>query len=158
VERDRLDGAITLHSYAATAETKRAMDLTFDILHRFAEEGISADQLAAARTYIKATYPPENLQTAGQLADVLGELELYGLGREEIDGLFAQIDAVTLQQANRVLRRYYGRSKPVVVLIGRAGQLRQQMRGYAPAMAEASVVEPGFLRAAQGEPTSESKR
>ena len=157
-EQDRLNGAITLHTYTGTADTKRAIDLALQVLRGFAKAGVSADQLAGARTYIESSYPPDNLQTAAQLADILGELELYGLGREEIDGLFARLDAVSLEQANRVLKRYYAGIAPVLVLIGRAQQVRQQVGGYSPGIAEASIAEPGFLRQFQDEPASNSKR
>ena len=157
VEQDRLNGAITLHSDTATADTKRAIALSLDVLRRFTKEGVSAGQLAAARTYLKAAYPPENLQTAGQLADLLGELELYGLGRDEIDGLFARLDAVSIKEANRVLRHYSG-AEPVLVVIGRAQELRQQVRDYASTIVEASITEPGFLDLARDERVSNSRR
>lgn len=158
VEQDRLNGAITLHSSTATADTERAIALSLDVLRRFTKEGVSAGQLAAARTYLKAAYPPENLQTAGQLADLLGELELYGLGRDEIDGLFARLDTVTIKEANRVLRRHYSGAGPVLVLIGRAQELRRQVRGYGATMTEASITDPGFLDLAQDERVSNSRR
>ncbi len=144
IEQDRLNGAIAVHSYTATADTKRALDLALAVLGRFAKTGVTADQLAAARTYIEAGYPPDHLQTADQLADLLGELELYGLGRDEIDGLFARLDAVTLDRANRVLKRYYTGAAPVLVLIGRADRVRPQVRCYADLMMEASIAQPGF--------------
>jgi zinc protease len=106
---------------------------------------VSADQLAAARAYIEAKYPPDNLQASGQLADILGGLELYGLGRDEIDGQFGRIDAVTVADANRVLKRYYDGTMPVLVLIGRAQQIREQVRGYTDNIIEVSITEPGFL-------------
>jgi predicted Zn-dependent peptidase len=159
VQEDRLRGAITLHtSMATTMDTPRAIDLVLAVLHRFTKEGVSAEQVATARAYIKATYPPEHLQTAGQLADLLGELELYGLGRDEVDGLFARLDSVTVGQSNRVLKKYFAASDPVMVLIGQSEQLRWQISHYAQTAWEASISEPGFPRAIQTERLSRSKR
>ncbi len=158
IEEDRLRGAITLHSYTATADTRRAIDLALAVLHRFVKEGVSAAQLATARTYIEAAYPPDHLQTAGQLAHLLGELELYGLGPDEIDGLFARLDAVTVPQANRVLKKYLSPPHPVIVMIGQGEQLRRQLHAIAPAITETSVAEPGFPRQAQSDRVSRSVR
>jgi zinc protease len=157
-QEDRLRGAITLHSYTATADTKRAVDLALEVLHRFAKDGVSAGQLATARRYIKATYPLEHLQTAGQLADVIDELELYGLGRDEIDGLFARLDAVTVRQANRTLKKYFAVKDPVIVLIGEAERLRREVGGHAYHSWEASIADPGFPPQIHGGRISRSKR
>ncbi len=146
VEEDRLAGAITLYSYTATADTKRAIDLALGIVREFAREGISAGQLRTAKTYIEAAYPPDNLQTSAQLADLLGELELYGLGRGEIDRLFARLEAVTLVDANRVLRKYFLGKDPVLVLIGQAPRIRAQLRSRVPRLTEVSISRPGFPR------------
>ena len=158
LEQDRLNGAIELYSYTATANTKRTIDLALGVLRAFAKEGISADQLATARRYIKAAYPPDNLQTAAQLATLLADLELYGIGRDEVDSLFARLDDVTLKDANRVLKRYYEGKQPVLVLIGEAQQIRPQVRGYAPVLMEASISDPGFQRQSQKAPAANSRR
>lgn len=158
VQEDRLRGAITMHSYTATADTRRAIDLLFEVLHRFTRDGVSADQLATARAYIKASYPAEHLQTAAQLAALISELELYGLGPDEVDGLFVRLDAVTLAQANSVLKKYFAVEDPVMVLIGQADQLRAQFSGYSHATFEAPVAEPGFPAYPQGDRTREQGR
>jgi zinc protease len=148
VDEDRLAGAITLYSYTATPDTKRAIDLALGIVRQFARQGISADQLRTAKTYIEAEYPPDNLQTAGELADLLGELELYGLGRGDVDRLFARLEGVTLRDANRVLRRYYLGKDPVLVLIGQAPRIRAQFNGFATRLTQVSISRPGFPRPA----------
>ena len=158
VQEDRLPGAITLHSYTATADTRRAIDLALAVLHGFVKEGVTAAQLAAARTYIEAEYPPDHLQTAGQLAHLLADLELYGLGREEIDGLFARLDAVTVAQAKRVLKKYYSPPHPVIVMIGRAEQIQGQVRTLARSVTEASITEPGFPPQGQAGRSSTANR
>lgn len=79
-------------------------------------------QPAAVRT--------ETLQTADQLAVILGELELYGLGRDEVDNFFA--------------RKYYKRDNPTYVLLGNAAKIRGAAGKYAPKLVEISVIQPGF--------------
>ena len=82
-------------SYTQTDTTERAIDLALDVLKRLRENGITAEQLASAKAYVEGMFPPDRLETSAQLAAAVGELELFGLDRGEIDGLFARIDGVT---------------------------------------------------------------
>jgi predicted Zn-dependent peptidase len=93
---------------------------------------------------VKGTYPPARLQTADQLAVILGDLELYGLGRDEVDDLFARIDAVTLEQANAAARRYYKPDHLTFVLLGNAAKIREAAGKYAPKVVEVAVSKPGL--------------
>ena len=81
VDFARLTGALYITSYTKTETTERAIDLAIDVLKRLREKGITAEQLASAKAYTKGTYPPRTVQTSDQIATVLGELELFGLGR-----------------------------------------------------------------------------
>ena len=80
------------------------MDLALTLLRRLREKGVTAEQLASAKQYLKGTYPADRLETPDQLVDILSEIELYDLNRGEVDDLFARIDAVTLEGANEVIR------------------------------------------------------
>jgi zinc protease len=148
VEEDRMAGAITIYSYTATANTKRTIDLTLRILRTFAGRGITAQQLQTAKTYIEASYPSDNLQTSGELADLLGDMSLYGLGRNDVDRLFARMNRVTVAEANRVLRKYFYQKPPVLVLIGQAREVRAEFDGRYPRITEVSIDRPGFPRPA----------
>src|ERR1035438_7346584 len=106
VQMSRLDGAITINSYTKTDTTAQAIDLALQVLKGLGDKGISADQLASVKAYVKGFYPTNTMETADQVAAVLGEMEIFGLGRDEVDQFFARVDAVTLEQANAVARKY----------------------------------------------------
>jgi predicted Zn-dependent peptidase len=144
VENARLTGAIFVSTYTRTDSTARAIDLALDVMRRIREKGLTAEQLASAKAYVKGTFAPNRLQTADQIAAVLGEMELFGLGRDETDSFFARVDAVTLDQANEVARRYYGPDNLAFVLVGSAAKIRESVAKYAPKMTERSVTEAGW--------------
>ncbi len=104
-----MTGAIYISTYTKTETTEKAIDMALDVLKRLREKGITAEQLTSVKAYMKGNYPTRTLQTSDQIATVLGEMELYGLGRDEVDQFFARVDAVTLEQANEVVRKYYAR-------------------------------------------------
>jgi len=130
VEMNRLTGAIYISSYTKTETTARAVDLALEVLKRLHDKGITAEQLASAKAYVKGTYAPNRLQTSDQIANVLAEMELYGLGRDEVDQYFQRIDAVTLEQANAVIKKYYGTENLTFVLLGNAAKIRDAAAKY----------------------------
>jgi predicted Zn-dependent peptidase len=84
------------------------------------------------------------LQTADQIATVLGEMELFGLDRDEVDQFFPRVDAVTLAQINEVARRYYRSDNLTFVLLGNASKIREAAAKYGPTVTERSVKQPGW--------------
>ncbi|HEV2447089.1 MAG TPA: hypothetical protein VGS58_14255, partial [Candidatus Sulfopaludibacter sp.] len=110
--------------------TERAIDLALDVLKRLRDKGVTAEQLASAKAYTKGTYPPRELQTADQIGTLLGGMELFGLERDEVDQYFQRIDAVTLDQANQVIRKYYGTDHLTFVLLGNAARIREVAAKY----------------------------
>jgi zinc protease len=144
VQEPRLAGAIVISTYTKTETTVKTIDMALEVLRQLGERGVTAEQLASVKAYVKGTYPPARLQTADQLAVILGDLELYGLGRDEVDDLFARIDAVTLEQANAAARKYYKRDNLTFVLWGNAAKIRKAAGKYAPQVVEVAAAQPGF--------------
>lgn len=143
-ERNHLPGRISISTFTATESTARTLDMAMDLLKRLAGKGITAEQLASAKAYIKGTYPSEQLETADQLADVIGDIELFDLNRGEVDDLFARIDAVTLEQANQIARRYYGRPHATILLLGNAAKFGESVKKYDPNPAVVPISKPGL--------------
>lgn len=143
-DEDRLTGAFDISTYTPTETTEKAIDLALDVLKRFREKGLDAEQLASAKAYIKGSFPTERLETAGQLASILASLELFGLGRDEIDGYFARIDALTLEQVNAVVRKRFGSETLTFTLVGDAAKIRATAKKYARGMQEVEIAKPGF--------------
>jgi zinc protease len=143
-ERNHLPGRITISTFTATENTAKALDMAMDLLKRLAEKGITAEQLASAKTYIKGTYPSEQLETADQLADVIGEIELFDLNRGEVDDLFARIDAVTVEKANAVAREHYGRPHVTILLLGNAAKFAESVKKYDPSPVTVPITKPGL--------------
>lgn len=71
-------------------------------------------------------------------------MELFGLGRDEVDQLFARVDAVTLEQANAAIKRYYRTDNLTFVLLGNASQIRDAARKYGLQLMERNTRQPGW--------------
>jgi predicted Zn-dependent peptidase len=148
VEMGRLTGGLYISSYTKTETSEKAIDLALTVLKRLHAQGITAEQLASAKAYLKGTYPPQHVQTADQIATTLGEMELFGLGRDEVDQYFQRIDAVTVAQANEVVQKYYRTDNLTFVLLGNAAQIRTIAAKYGPKVTERAAKDTGWASAA----------
>ena len=134
-----------------TSEPKKAtpapddqLTKALDILKQLHDKGVTAEQLASAKAYLKGLYPTRRLETIDQLANELGEMELYGEGRDEVDGYFSRIDAVTLADANAAAKKYYRTDGLTMVLFGAADKIRDAVKKYDPHPTELSAKDVGW--------------
>lgn len=148
VVMDRAPGVIFINTYTRTETTEKAIDMALDVLKGLREKGISAEQLASAKAYIKGGFPTQRLETADQLAGVIGELEVFGLTKGEIDDFFSSIDAVTVERANAVVKKYFTDANLQFLLVGNASKIQEAVKKYAPKMKVVPVTAPGFSVAA----------
>jgi len=73
---------------------------------RMAESGPTADELAAAKDYIKGSYAL-SLDTSSKIAAQLTQIQIDNLGIDYIQRRSAMIDGVTIADAKRVAKRLY---------------------------------------------------
>jgi len=118
--------------------------MALDILKQIGEKGITAEQLASVKAYVKGTFPTQRLETSDQLASILSEMELYGLGKAEVDDFFSAIDGVSLADANAAAKKYYKSDNLTFVLVGNAAKIREGVSKYAPKITEVPITKAGF--------------
>ena len=82
---------------------------------RMADDGPTADELAAAKSYLKGAYAL-SLDTSSKIAAQLTQIQLDKLGIDYMQRRSAMIDAVTLDDAKRVAKRLFGGGMRVTVV------------------------------------------
>ena len=142
-EASTLPGPFWLASYTRNDTTGPAIDLALQVLGRLHTEGLTADQIASARAYLKGQ-APERLESSDQLAARLARLEAHGLDAREIDEYYRRLDAVTGEDARRVIRDYFPRDNLVFVLIGKAAEIQAVAAKYAPRIELGDISQPGY--------------
>jgi predicted Zn-dependent peptidase len=141
--RHRAAGSFVISSFTPTATTTNAIDMALDVLERLHRDGISEEQLESARNYLKGQFPP-HIETPGQLAALLADLEFYGLDAREVNDLFPRIDAFTTADARRLIQRYFPRENLVFTLIGKTADIEAAVARYAPRIEKLEIDQPGF--------------
>ena len=143
-DQTHLPGRITIASFTRTETTGKAIDLALTLLKRLREKGLTAEQLASAKQYLKGTYPTDRLETPDQLVNILNEIELYDLNRGEVDDLFARIDAVTLDRTNEIIKKYYSSDNLTFLLLGNAAKFKEDLKKYGDDLVMVPINRPGL--------------
>jgi zinc protease len=113
------------------------------VLAKLHKNGVTAEQLASAKAYIKGQFPP-SIETSAQLARRIASNEFYGLGDDEINQLEAKIDAVTPEIAKQVIAKHYPEDNLVFMLIGKASEIGPAVQKYAAQQDTRKISAAGF--------------
>ena len=136
-------GAFLIASFTKNQTTVPAIDLALKVLEDFRKNGVTQEQLASAKSYIKGQFPP-TLETSTQLARRIALNAFYGLGDDEVNQLAARVDAVTPEVAKRVIDKHYPDGNLVFVLIGKASEIGPQLKKYAERQDSREISDPGY--------------
>ena len=136
-------GAFAIYSYTKNESTTQAIDLALQVLAKLHKVGVTPEQLASAKAYMKGQFPP-SIETSGQLARTIAAHEFYGLNDDEIDQMEARIDAVTPAMAKQVIAKHFPEENLVFMLIGKASEIGPGVRKYATQQDSRKISEPGF--------------
>jgi zinc protease len=136
-------GPFGIFSFTKSESTTQALDLTIQTLQKLHKEGVTAAQLASARSYMKGQFPP-TIETSGQLARRIATDEFYGFDDSEINQLEVKIDAVTPEIARQVIQKHFPLDNLVFVLIGKAPAIGPAVQKYAEKQDARPISDPGF--------------
>jgi predicted Zn-dependent peptidase len=143
-QMNKAGGAFLIMSFTQNPTTEKALDMTLETLRELHQNGFTEEELTSAKTYIKGTYPTGNLETTAQLAARLSTMKLYGLPDSDVNEYYTKVDAVTADDAKRIIRDYFPLDDLCFVLIGKAEEIRPGVEKFAEEIKAKSISEPGF--------------
>ena len=138
----KYSGTFYILSFTGTENTSAAIDLTLKVVERLHKEGIDEETLTSAKNYIKGQFPPD-YETAGSLAGLLTTMFFYGLEDSYINDFEKNIDAMTVENANNIIAKYFPKENMQFVLIGKADEIREVAAKYGKVI-ERNLSEDGF--------------
>jgi zinc protease len=136
-------GPFEIASFTKNETTTPAIDLALQVLEKLHKNGVTAEQLASAKSYIKGQFPP-TIETSSQLVRRIVVDEYYGLGDDEVNQLEARVDAVTAAVAKQVIDKHFPLDNLVFVLIGKASAIEPAVKKYADKIDQRGISDPGF--------------
>ena len=140
---DSSQGTFYVASYTEVAKSEEAIDMAADVTRQFMTDGMTAEEFASARAYIKGQFATDAVETASQAASMILALEFDGVPRSVVDGLYARLDALTLGEVNRVVKERFPSKDWAWTVIGQAGKLREYLAKFGK-VTECKLADPGF--------------
>lgn len=139
----KMPGSFGIYSFTKNESTAQALDVTLQVLQKLHKQGITAEELASAKRYIKGQFPP-SLETSKQLAELIAVHEFFGLDDREINDLEARIDAITPAMAQQAIQKHFPADNLVFTLVGKSAEIGPAVKKYAEKQDMRVISEPGF--------------
>jgi zinc protease len=99
------------------ARVAESLDLIRAEWARMAEEGVTAEELQGAKTFLTGSFPLR-LSSSGAVANMLLGMQLHNLGIDYLDRRNGFIEAITLEDLGRVAKRLLKPEALSVVVVG----------------------------------------
>ena len=145
-DRGSQPGAFSISSFTETSKTVEAIDMALATLARLHQDGLSAEQLQSARSYILGQFPP-TLETNGQIAARLADMLFHGLGPDDVNEYATRVARVDAEAARKAIEQSFPRPGDLaIVLIGDAEKIRDAVKKYGPVTAM-KLTDPRFAPA-----------
>lgn len=135
-------GTFLISTFTKTSTTIKAVDLALETYNRLWTKGIDEKTLSSAKNYIKGQFPPD-YETSGDLANLLTEMFYFGLDDSFINDFEKNVDAMTVEKSKELINKYFPKDKLQFVLIGKADDLRSDVKKYGELL-EKEITAEGF--------------
>jgi zinc protease len=113
-------GPLVIRAGVNPANVDRAIASIDEEVRKMAAEGLTAEELAASKRYLTGSMP-RMLETNAGIATFLLTCEQYGLGMDHDVQLPELLNAVSLEQANDVARRFLVPERATIAIAGPYG-------------------------------------
>lgn len=118
--------ALVISTATRSDRAAETLGVMRDVIRRLADEGPTAEELAAAKEYLVGAYAINNLDSSGSIAATLVELQLDGLGIDYMQRRAGYMNGVTLDEAKAVAKKLLS-ADPAVLVVG--PPLKEASRG-----------------------------
>jgi predicted Zn-dependent peptidase len=127
--RYKITGTFYISTFTATENTEAAIDLALKTYDRLFEKGIDEETLLSAKNYVKGQFPPD-YETAGSLAGFMTQKYIYGLDDSIINNFENEVNELTIEKANELIKKYFPKDDLQFVMIGKADEIKDKVSKY----------------------------
>lgn len=113
----RQPGPFLIQMQTSPEDAQKAISSTISLLKQIQDQGVTSNEVAAAKRSIKSEYPV-GLANPDELAQTILRNEVFGLEEGEIREFVSKIESVTLEQVNQAAKELLHPNNLVVVTAG----------------------------------------
>jgi predicted Zn-dependent peptidase len=138
----KTSGTFIISSFTETSTTIEAIDMALKVLDSLHTKGLNEETLSSAKNYLKGQFPPD-YETSGDLASLLVRMFFYNISDAFINDFQKNVDELTVQKANEIIRTYFPKENLQFVLIGKTAELKDKVSKYGEVI-EKEIKDVGF--------------
>jgi zinc protease len=112
-----VDGPWAISVSVHQQNVERAISLTIELLNTYVQEGITPEELEDEKSSYVGSFVV-GLGTNGGIATHLLSAEIFGFGPQYLDTVSDVVQAVTQEEANAAIRRYFHPEGLFIVIAG----------------------------------------
>jgi zinc protease len=124
-------GVFGISTFTKTDKTREIIDVSLAEVGKVRKGGIPTAELKKAQRYLAGLYPLRT-ETNESVAAVISDMRLNGLGDDWVEKFRERLLAVTSKQTVAVASKYLFPKSPLIVVLGRAEEVKQQLKGLGP--------------------------
>jgi zinc protease len=125
----RSTGPFIISTFTPTATTVPAIEEIMKVMEEFVSEGARAQELEEAKRFLTGSFPLR-LETPGQMAGELLQLELYDIPFDYLSSYTTAIGKVTLDEINNLASAYLLPEALILVVVGRVEEFLEPLRNW----------------------------
>jgi zinc protease len=124
-------GVFGISTFTQTEKTREIIDVTLAEVEKVRVGGIPAAELKKAQRYVAGLYPLRT-ETNESVAAVISDIRVHALGDDWVEKFRERLLAVKPKQTVEVAAKYLFAKPPLIVVLGRAGDVKKQLKGLGP--------------------------
>jgi zinc protease len=136
---DRQRQSFAMWTFPAATDAAACLKLEIDLLQDLLDKGITPKELSFIKRYLIRSYAFE-VDTASKRLHQALDIELLGLPADYYSGHVGHVEAVTLESANAALTHRLTSQNLLVVVVGTAADIFEQVKGSIPDLASETIV------------------
>ena len=130
VDMKKLAGDFEATAEVRTAVTGDSLKEFFYELNRIRDEKVTDNELADAKNFLTGVFPIR-AETQEGLTNLIVSQELYNLPKDYLQTYRDDVNAVTIDEVQRVAKKYIAPDKMAIVIVGDAEEIIPQAKPYA---------------------------
>jgi len=120
-------GFIGIMTSTRSEEVRNTYDLIVNEMQKLVGTGISEDELTKAKAYISGSYPLR-FESPAVYANIIASTDYYGFTITDRENVLIDRNAVNLEEANAVAKKYYSPENFLLVIVGNQKVIKEKVK------------------------------
>ena len=116
-ESNREFGAITISTSTRVEEVRNTYDLIIGEMEKLVDTGLTENELSKAKAYFSGSYPLR-FESPATYASLIANMDYYGFTISDRENVIIERNAVSLEEANEIARKYYRPENFFLIIVG----------------------------------------